>query len=159
MRGEKLVNTLRNLREKIDTALPAGEALPIDLERRTSEFRGAMDDDFNTPQAIAVLFDLSRELNGLFAGEKNYSRDSLAPVAAWYDLHAGTVLGITTGNAAGAGDSAALAGPVVELLLAVRSEVRHQKLWELSDKIRDGLAAIGIGLEDKKTGTTWKKIS
>jgi cysteinyl-tRNA synthetase len=52
-----------------------------------------------------------------------------------------------------------LLGPLVDLFLAVRSDIRAQKLWALSDKIRDGLAQIGIGLEDKKTGTTWKKIS
>jgi cysteinyl-tRNA synthetase len=50
-------------------------------------------------------------------------------------------------------------GPIVDLLIAVRGDIRAQKLWALSDKIRDGLARIGIGLEDKKTGTTWKRVS
>ncbi len=156
---EKLANTFRNLAEKIDGAADTGEAAPVDLERRTAEFRSAMDDDFNTPQAIAVLFDLSRELNQLFAGEKNYSRTSLSAVLSWYALHAGTVLGITAGKSAQEEGTASLVGPILELFLGVRSEIRRQKLWELSDKIRDGLTNIGIGLEDKKTGTTWKKIS
>jgi cysteinyl-tRNA synthetase len=156
---EKLANTLRNLREKISSAVPAGVETGIDLERRTSEFRAAMDDDFNTPQAIAVLFDLSRELNQAFAGEKNFSRASLEAVESWYAVHAGSVLGIMTGNQPGAESSGALAGPLMEVLIAIRSDIRTQKLWALSDKIRDGLARIGIGLEDKKTGTTWKRIS
>jgi cysteinyl-tRNA synthetase len=156
---EKLVNTLRNLRERIDSSTAAGEDPGIDLVRRTAEFREAMDDDFNTPQAIAVLFDLARELNQAFAREKNFTRASLEAVERWYEMHAGTVLGIKTGESRGAERSGTLVGPLVELLLEIRSEIRAQKLWALSDKIRDGLAGIGIGLEDKKTGTIWKKIS
>ncbi|HTY58877.1 MAG TPA: cysteine--tRNA ligase [Bacteroidota bacterium] len=157
---EKLANTLRNLREKIAGAVVTGEETGIDLARRTAEFREAMDDDFNTPQAIAVLFDLARELNGAFATEKNFSRKALEAVDAWYVQHAGAVLGISTGAAAGRGDgSGSLEGPLVELLIAIRGEIRAQKLWALSDRVRDGLARIGIGLEDKKTGTTWKRTS
>jgi cysteinyl-tRNA synthetase len=156
---EKLANTLRNLREKIAIAPDGGEGTGVDLDRRTAEFRNAMDDDFNTPQAIAVLFDVARELNQAFASEKNYGRPSLEAIDRWYALHAGSVLGIMTGDARGAGSSGPLVGPLVELLIAIRSDIRLQKLWALSDKIRDGLARIGIGLEDKKAGTTWKNIS
>jgi cysteinyl-tRNA synthetase len=156
---EKLANTLRNLRERIASASAAGEATAIDLDRRTAEFRGAMDDDFNTPQAIAVLFDVARELNQAFAGEKNYSRPSLEAIDRFYALHAGSVLGITTGDAGQAESPGTLVSPLVELLIAIRSDIRTQKLWALSDRIRDGLARIGIGLEDKKTGTTWKRVS
>jgi len=156
---EKLSNTLRNLRERIAVSPEAGADPGINLERRTAEFRSAMDDDFNTPQAIAVLFDLLRELNQAFAGEKNYGRSTLEAVDRWYALHAGSVLGITTGTAGAGEDSGTLERPLVELFIAIRGEVRAQKLWALSDRIRDGLAAMGIALEDKKTGTTWKKIS
>jgi cysteinyl-tRNA synthetase len=156
---EKLANTLRNLREKIAIAPDGGEGTGVDLDRRTAEFRNAMDDDFNTPQAIAVLFDVARELNQAFASEKNYGRPSLEAIDRWYALHAGSVLGILTRDARGAGSSGTLVGPLVELLIAIRSDIRVQKLWALSDKIRDGLARIGIGLEDKKAGTTWKDIS
>src|SRR5574337_303979 len=62
---EKLLNTVRNLRAEITKA--EGESLPaeasIDLASYKSRFLSAMDDDFNSPQAIAVLFDLAREVN------------------------------------------------------------------------------------------------
>jgi len=45
----------------------------------------------------------------------------------------------------------------MDLIIALRQEVRAQKLWSLSDKIRDGLAKLGIILEDKKGGTSWKR--
>jgi cysteinyl-tRNA synthetase len=44
-------------------------------------------------------------------------------------------------------------------VIGVRSEIRGQRLWGLSDKIRDGLLKLKIVLEDKKTGTSWKKVS
>ena len=156
---EKLSNTMRNLRERIAAAPGDGADTGIDLERYTGEFRSAMDDDFNTPQAIAVLFDLARALNQVLAGEKNYSRASLEAVERWYGVHAGSILGIAAGGGSVTGESGTPVGPLMDLLIAVRSEIRSQKLWGLSDRIRDGLARIGIALEDKKTGTTWKKVS
>jgi cysteinyl-tRNA synthetase len=47
----------------------------------------------------------------------------------------------------------------MELIIALRQEARTQKLWTLSDKIRDGLSKLGVALEDKKDGTTWKRTS
>ncbi|MEJ2738547.1 MAG: cysteine--tRNA ligase, partial [Dehalococcoidia bacterium] len=49
------------------------------------------------------------------------------------------------------------AGPLIELLLSIRAEMRKAKNWQMSDKIRDGLAALGIALEDTPDGTTWKR--
>jgi cysteinyl-tRNA synthetase len=156
---EKLANMLANLKEKIAAASPAGEPTEIDLEKHTAEFRSAMDDDFNSPQAIAVLFECARELNQAFASERNFSRQSLEAIEHWYALHAGSVLGITAGKAQGEETPGTLTTPLIELLIAIRGEVRSQKLWAVSDRIRDGLTRLGIGLEDKKTGTTWKRIS
>jgi cysteinyl-tRNA synthetase len=47
----------------------------------------------------------------------------------------------------------------MDLLIGLRQEIRQQKLWSLADRIRDGLAALGMTLEDGKDGTTWKKTS
>jgi cysteinyl-tRNA synthetase len=47
----------------------------------------------------------------------------------------------------------------MDLVVSIRAEVRKQKLWTLSDIIRDGLKAIGFMIEDKKDGTTWRKIN
>jgi cysteinyl-tRNA synthetase len=48
---------------------------------------------------------------------------------------------------------------LMDLIVQMRSEVRKQKLWALSDIIRDGLKSIGFSIEDKKDGTTWRKIN
>jgi len=153
----KLANALGNLSDRIAVAPASGDPVPVDCARAETAFREAMDDDFNTPQAIAVLFDVARELNGALATGKNYGRPSLEAVRAFFDAHAGSVLGIRPGT--GRDDAGGLLPGVMDVLIQVRADVRSQKLWAVADRIRDGLARIGIVLEDKKTGTSWKKTS
>jgi cysteinyl-tRNA synthetase len=158
---EKLLNTVRNLREEIiraDTETRSAGA-SIDIDSFRSRFLSAMDDDFNTPQAIAVLFDLSRETNALLSLEDKFTADSLRRIEQLFqDLGAG-VLGIIPGQSGSllAAD-AKLETDLVQLLVDLRTEVRSQKLWALSDRIRDGLKNLSITLEDKKDGTGWRKL-
>ena len=154
----KLVNTMTSLVERLASA-PAEEApTGSDLRQYAAAFTGAMDDDFNTPQAIAVLFDLAREVNALLSRDSPFSRSSLQEILSFFDVHAGTILGLQL-QAAGPDAKGDDFAAVMEALIAVRSETRNQKLWSISDLIRDRLAEIGISLEDKKTGTTWKRTS
>jgi cysteinyl-tRNA synthetase len=72
----------------------------------------------------------------------------------------GKILGLNlldAGSSPGGGSN--LDDQFMDLIIALRQEIRAQKLWLLSDKIRDGLAKMGIALEDKKDGTSWKRIS
>jgi len=117
-----------------------------------------MNDDFNTPQAIAVLFDLTRETNALLSLESKFSGESLSRIADFFQEFGGRVLGIIPLEPASlmAGD-AKMESDLVQLLVDLRTEVRSQKLWPLSDKIRDGLKNLGITIEDKKDGTAWRK--
>lgn len=156
---EKLANTIRNLRERIAGAPEAGEHIDIDLARHSEAFAGAMDDDFNTPQAIAVLFELAREVNHALASEKPYARASLEAINSFFAMHAGAILGISTDASTRSPDQEELVNSLVGFLIAIRGEIREQKLWALSDTIRDGLAKRHIALEDKKTGTSWKRTS
>jgi cysteinyl-tRNA synthetase len=152
---ERLNNTRRNLRDRIATAGKDGHAMAPDIGKFKSAFLAAMDDDFNTPQAVAVLFDLAREVNQLLASGASCSAASLQPIENLFEELGGQVLGIAPpGNHAGASEGREPA--LIELLIDLRREIRAQKLWALSDRIRDGLARIGIILEDRKEGTTWK---
>ncbi len=156
---EKLVNTIRNLRDRRRTA-GAGEDPGIEIARYRASFIDAMDDDFNTPQAIAVLFDLARETNQRLDSGRDLSVTSLTALDTLFTELAGTVLGFTL-EADGHHPEAESdpEGHLVDLLLGVRAEVRAQKLWALSDMIRDGLGRLGFVLEDKKEGTRWKRKS
>ena len=157
---EKLSNTVRALRERIRDASEHGSPCDIDLKAYKKKFLGAMDDDFNTPQAVAVLFDVSKDLNRLLSNVGPLEVRSLRELDAFFHECAGTVLGLTLGEerAAGSPDQR-LDDALVSLLITIRDELRIQKLWSLSDKIRDGLGTLGIVLEDKRGKTTWKKLN
>ena len=156
---EKLQNTLRNLGEEITRA--SGESrtqdAAIDLPLYASRFRAAMDDDFNTPQAIAVLFDLSRETNALLSLDSKFSVSSLRAIDDVFQEFGGTVLGLLAVESGATAIDVKLEADLMQLLIDVRTDVRAQKLWSLSDKIRDGLKKIGVVLEDKKDGTGWRR--
>jgi len=157
---EKLLNTLRNLRGEIAKAESESRTSPaaIDLESYRSRFLAAMDDDFNSPQAIAVLFDLSREVNALLSLDTKFTCSSLQKIEELFKEFGGAVLGVlpdVSGPALSA--DVKLESDLVQLLIDLRAEVRAQKLWGLSDKIRDGLKKLHIVVEDKKDGTAWRK--
>lgn len=156
---ERLINFLQDLREKIDnpSVTWSSTTISVNVESYRTEFLNAMNDDFNTPQAIACLFKLASEINSLFTGLLP-SKDSLYKADAFFKEAAGTVLGIIPEQLGGvASADGKLESGLIQLILDLRSEVRGQKLWALSDKIRDRLHQLGITLEDKKEGTTWRR--
>jgi cysteinyl-tRNA synthetase len=155
---EKLNNVIRNLREATRTSPAAGTPIPVDLQKHRSAFLAAMDDDFNTPQSIAVLFDLAHDVNQLLAHGSAFSIASLQEVLRLFEELGGRVLGLNLLEEASSGAAEGrIDEQVMDLLISVRTDVRTQKLWALSDKIRDGLGKIGIVVEDKKEGTSWRK--
>jgi cysteinyl-tRNA synthetase len=152
---EKLLNALRILREAQRNATPDGTPWQVDLARHRAAFAAAMDDDFNTPQALAVLFDAARECNQALATTASPAVASIADALAFFAQCGEEILGLSLSTSQeGASDAT---DQLMGLLMNVRQEVRTQKLWGLSDKIRDGLTQIGITLEDHKDGTVWKR--
>jgi len=104
-----------------------------------------------------VLFDLSRETNALLSLETKFSIGSLSAIREVFRKFGGTVLGLITGESGVTSTDVQLEADLMKLLIEVRADVRTQKLWSLSDKIRDGLKNFGITLEDKKDGTGWRR--
>jgi cysteinyl-tRNA synthetase len=134
------------------TANKKSEKLP--LKEYKESFQQAMNDDFNTPQAIAALFDLLAEVNRRLDAEDNVPDQSqLTELLNILDKTAGNVLGILpTGEEISSGDDF---DRVMTLLLEVRSQLRTQKQFDLSDKIRDDLQKTGITIKDSSDGSTW----
>ncbi|MCG9030795.1 cysteine--tRNA ligase [Laribacter hongkongensis] len=144
----------RSALSRLYTALknvPAADVV-LDWEANdyTRRFRSAMDDDFNTVEAVAVLFEL--------AGEANKSRS--AELAGWLKTLGG-VLGLLQRDPVDFLQGGSLEGEIsadeVEQLIAARKAARAGKDWAESDRIRDELIARGIVLEDGAGGTTWRR--
>jgi len=120
-------------------------------------FAQAMDDDFNTPVALSVLFDLAREVNTL-----RDSKPAEAPAMAALLRGLGGLLGILQSDPetylqAGAAQQGGLPAEAVEQLIAARRAARTAKDWKEADRLRAELDAAGIVIEDGAGGTTWRR--
>lgn len=156
---EKLIGTVRNVRSEMATPSPDTAAI-LDLSGYKSRILEAMNDDFNTPKAVAVLFDLSRDVNQLLNSGSKPSAATLTAIDDCFREFGGKLLGIVPDQAAGQGASDGSLEPgLIQILLDMRDEVRKQKLWPLSDLIRDRLKSLGVAIEDKKDGATWKRVN
>jgi cysteinyl-tRNA synthetase len=153
---EKLQGTVSRLKAEIERGKNGTLALDS-LERYRTEFFEAMDDDFNAPAAIGVLFELARATNDLLAKPEGASLDAMVDIERFFDEAGGSVLGILSDGTQSAGES--LEPQLMNLIISIRKDIRAQKLWVLSDKIRDELKAAGVVLEDGKDATFWKRIS
>lgn len=160
---ERITNTVRNVKTELSklqkdfkNELPESRGTSIDLNGFRNAFLEAMDDDFNTPQAIAVLFDLGREVNSLLT-EGLENQDLLKELEKFYQDFGGKILGIISekDDAYKMGDSLVMEN-LLRIILDIRAEIRNRKLWDLSDKIRSQLLNAGIIIEDTKDGTKWR---
>lgn len=127
----------------------AASALLSQAEATRQAFIDAMDDDFNTPLALAALHELVKAINT--ARDNGATNEQLAPAQKIF-RELTSVLGLQLKEKQRSGD----ADKFIDLLVEVRSEARKQKLWQFSDLIRDKLKELGVILEDTKDGTTWK---
>jgi cysteinyl-tRNA synthetase len=147
---DRIKSALRPASVKTSTALAeALSALSVQVDATRTGFTSAMDDDFNTAGALGTLFDLVRAVNttrdaGADDGQLKPAQELLRELTG--------VLGLRLTEKTGSGD----ADRFVNLLVEVRSEVRKQKLWAMSDLIRDRLKELGVTIEDGKEGTTWR---
>ncbi|MBG5883005.1 cysteine--tRNA ligase [Providencia alcalifaciens] len=156
---EENLKQARTALERLYTALRGTDksAVPAGGEEYKNRFCEAMNDDFNTPEAYSVLFDMARELNRL----KTENMDAANGIAAQLRELA-KVLGLLeqdpeTFLQAGAQGEDDAEVAKIEGLIKQRNDARQSKDWALADQARDALAAIGVVLEDSSAGTTWRR--
>ena len=152
---EKLQGTLTRLRSELSRQRTGKKQFITSFEEYKKRFFDAMNDDFNAPQAIGVLFELVRELNDLLNDASNASHNFLKTVDEFLVSVTENILGLSSAQTQLAGASAE--PELMELLISLRNDARKNKNFAISDKIRDDLKAAGIVLEDGKEGTTWKR--
>ena len=131
-----------------DTA--GGESEALDAEPYRRQFIEAMDDDFNTAQALSALFDLARAINQ--AGDSGLGFASAKEVLS----ELAGVLGLKLEASEGPDPETRKR---IDALVEKRNEMRRAKQWQDADKIRDELADMGVTLEDTQEGTkaVWKR--
>jgi len=147
---EAAARGVERLRQAASRDDAGGKGEVLDAAPYRQKFEEAMDDDFNTPQALAVLFNMTRDINQAVdrGGNVDAARKTLREL--------GGVLGLTF--------KAPEEEPVdeefqkqIETLIEERAAVRKEKNWQLADEIRQKLDELGIILEDSTTGTVWKR--
>ncbi len=156
---ERLYNAVRLTRQMMTDAPEGddGNAFLERLEKARGDFKAAMDDDFNAPKAIAVLQELTRDVNTLLNSDATIGRSTLEAINTAYNDLGGVVLGIIPAAeaSAGGGDGQLQAG-LIEMLIDMRKRARSEKNYAESDRIRDELAKLGVMLEDRPDGTVWR---
>jgi cysteinyl-tRNA synthetase len=150
---ERLYNAKNNMLYLLESAAEKEttqeeQELITRLGEHKDKFIEAMDDDLNTADALAAIYDLIRDANGNLKPES-----SKAAIKASLDMlmELSGVLGLLSKKEESLDDE-------IETLIEERQKARKEKNWALSDKIRDDLKAQGIVLEDTPSGVKWKRV-
>lgn len=159
---ERLQNTIRNVRERLVSAEgTVGEAAwKNKLEKYKQDFEEAMNEDFNTAGALAVLFNVAREVNHLLNSGEKTSKGALSEIDSFFRVCGGDVLGIVADKSVQIEEKDKdfeLEDNLIKALAETRNELREAKQWELADKIRDRFSELGIVIEDRKDEVVWRK--
>jgi cysteinyl-tRNA synthetase len=157
--GDEQLDNARGALTRFYTALRGlDDTAPAEDTEYESRFHAAMRDDFNTPEALAAMFDLVREINRLRA------TDMAAAAALGATLRRlGDILGLLQDDAEhflrGVSDAAGegLDDAAIDAMIARRLEAKRVKDWTTADAIRDELKQAGVVLEDTAGGTTWRR--
>lgn len=154
---ERLYGAARLVRQVMNNAPDndEGNSFLARLEQAKADFSAVMDDDFNTPKAIAVLQDLTRDVNTLLNSGAVVGKPVLEAINTTYNTLGGDVLGIIPAAESASSDGQREAG-LIELLVNLRAAARKGKDFATSDRIRDELLNLGVVLEDRPDGTMWR---
>jgi cysteinyl-tRNA synthetase len=154
---ERIKNTIKRVKSTIESAkikepkIKMDKEILGDIEATRQKFIEAMDDDFNTREAIATIFDFTRRVNK-WIESKEINIESLKAIIDLYG-ELGTVLGLFQEEKK---VEEKLTPELMELVLEIRERIRDKKDWALADEIRNKLGELGIVLEDGAKGAVWK---
>ena len=151
----RLMEGLKNV-SALKGKAPAPTSLDAEMNGIMDAAIGDMNDDFNTPRALARLFELVTKINALYNTKislTEISNDTLDKVRSMMDAFVFDIFGLKD-EVTATTDGGAIDG-LMELIIELRQDARANKNWSTADKIRDGLTALNIQLKDGKDGTSW----
>jgi cysteinyl-tRNA synthetase len=155
---EKLLSTIRNIHKAISSAKDIPDFVePFETNRFKKLFEDEMNDDFNSPRAIAILFDLSKNINSYLNSETALHKPFLEENLKLFRELAGDVLGLISENIFSVkSESDITIDKVIQVTINARNKLRGEKQYELADSLRKDLNKIGIKLIDKPDVTEYE---
>jgi len=156
--AEKGLEKITNLAQKINSITPSIEKglNAFEQERYLFAFESAMDDNFNTPKALAAVYDFVRDFNKFISKNDKLPREVLENAKEFLKSTLTDVLGIEVFAQSKSGNSKE--SFLIQVLINLRNEAKKKKDYETADLIREKLKEGGIILEDSKDGTTYKYV-
>ncbi len=156
---EHLLIPAKAVREQLRYAKESApeEAILEKIQAHKKNFLEALDDDFNTAEALAALFQFSREVNLILSSGQEISRQVLSEIDNFYRTFGEDVLGIIVEHLGAAKGKDEGEEALVQVLVETRNRLRQAKQWQLADEVRSQLDRLGIILEDKPEGTRWRR--
>ena len=146
---ERLMTAVKTLDE-----LVVSEKSTVDILSLKENCFTALNDDINSPIAIAHLFDGVKMINSVKAGNEKISAEDLVGLKSFFNSMVFDILGFKDEQLSSSNDNEVL-GKSIELLLTLRNEAKANKDWGTADKIRNELNEIGIEIKDTKEGADW----
>ena len=150
---ERLLSAWGLLAELTPIAEADGLESAPDLDALRDRAYAAMNDDFNTPILIAVLYDAVKVVNSVASGRMALSAQGVEVLRSLFDVFGRDILGLEQETSAG-GDDDRTDG-LMGVLCDLRAEAKANKDWATADLIRDRLAGMGVQIKDGKDGTSW----
>lgn len=146
---QRLMNAMQTLQK-----LKAGEKSSVNVKWLSDKCYEALNDDLNTPVAIANLFEGVKWINSISDGNESISHEDLESLKFLFQIFVTGILGLTPELEST--ENGRLTSELVDLILQLRSEAKSRKDFSTSDKIRDELLKIGVLVKDKKDGYDWE---
>ena len=155
--AEKGLEKLKNIKATINSAINKNKSDGIipefDFQLFENRFNDALDDDFNTPQAVAVIFDFVKEINRTIADNDNLHLNFYIAAKNYLINTADNVLGIMSFEEKESKQDSFLENELIKILIDIRLRAKSEKNFQLADDIRKKLDSLGIALKDTKEGT------
>ncbi|MBR9921987.1 MAG: cysteine--tRNA ligase [Bacteroidetes bacterium] len=162
--AEKGYKRIMEANQNLQSLSLPGKGRETDLDKRvkdlTDQIAAEMNDDFNTPKALAVMFDLATIINRLKGGQdklEDITADTLKKLQETYSEFLFDVFGLKDETAAEGSNDAGLTNGLMEMIIEIRKEAKANKDWNTADLIRNKLNELGVQLKDNPEGTTWSK--
>jgi len=154
---ERVYNILERIEEVISPQEKDFELqeLPPEVKEPYKKFFQSLDDDFNTPSALAAIFELVRQANLILESSLDDSSKLVLLAIGNKIREMGSILGLFQRREKKLDNKAE---ELIQILIDVRNILRQEKRWDLADNIRERLRKLGIHLEDERSKTVWRLV-